>query len=68
MSPDKIKIYKMKNINNNKKRRAYEQPLIMSIHLDNEISLWLASDPPIGPGETKVISPEFANSDPFKLT
>jgi len=35
------------------------------VKLDNEISLILESDPPIGPFETKN-APEYFNNDPFK--
>jgi len=39
--------------------------MIEHVKLDNEISLILESDPPIGPFETKN-APEYFNNDPFK--
>jgi len=48
------------------KLRVYQTPCIEMIHLDNEISLVLASDPPIGPGETKNnVAPDYFNNDPY---
>jgi hypothetical protein len=53
----------MKTINNSK--RIYVAPMIEHVKLDNEISLILESDPPIGPFEAKN-APEYFNNDPFK--
>ncbi len=60
----------MKNSNIEKEMtpglRVYQTPSIDNIILDNEISLILASDPPIGPGEVKNnVAPDYFNNDPF---
>lgn len=47
-------------------RAKYLTPSISCIRLDNEISLQLASDPPVLPNEGRVIAPEYFNNDPFK--
>ena len=52
----------------NREKRLYTAPLIEQIKLDNEISLALESSPPIGPEETSLMSPEYFNNDPFKLS
>ena len=46
----------------------YLAPTITRIRFDNEISLQLQSTPPEGPGgtETRFMSPEYFNNDPFK--
>ena len=47
--------------------KVYQTPCIEMIHLDNEIALVLASDPPIGPGETKNnVAPDYFNNDPYR--
>ena len=48
-----------------KTKRVYSAPIIEHVKLDNEISLILESDPPIGPFEGKN-APEHFNNDPFK--
>ena len=49
-------------------KRVYSTPAIELISLDNEISLILASDPPIGPGEVKNNSvPEYFNNNPYRM-
>jgi len=48
-----------------KSKRVYTAPVIEHVKLDNEISLILESDPPIGPFEGKN-APEYFNNDPFK--
>ena len=54
-------------INSYRKEKAlYSAPWIERIKLDNEISLVLESDPPIGPNESALIPPEYLNNDPFK--
>lgn len=47
-------------------KRKYSPPIIECIKLDNEISLAMESDAPIGPGESKLNSPEYFNNDPYK--
>jgi len=49
-------------------KRTYSSPRIEQIKLDNEISLQLQSDAPIGPGEGFNKAPEHLNNDPFKNT
>ena len=58
----------MKTTEKNIEKLNYCAPAIECIQLDNEISLALESVPPIGPGESSLMSPEYFNSDPFKLT
>ncbi|NDP20790.1 MAG: hypothetical protein GZ091_06890 [Paludibacter sp.] len=48
------------------KKRLYITPYIQQIKLDNEISLALESNPPVGPGETGSLSPDFMYNEPFK--
>ena len=49
-------------------KKTYTAPGIELIILDNEISLALASDAPVGPGESvNNIAPEFFNNDPWKI-
>ena len=47
-------------------KRMYNCPEIFSIKLDNEISLVLESNPPIGPDEGISFSPGYLKLDPFK--
>lgn len=47
-------------------KREYNAPIIEQIILDNEISLALESDAPVGPGEGKLNAPEYLNSNPYK--
>ena len=51
-------------------KKNYIAPSIELIKLDNEISLQLESEyPPEGPFEgTNMNTPEFTNSDPFKIS
>lgn len=56
----------MKTSNNISKKRIYSTPLIVRVKLDNEISLALESDAPIGPGEGFLKAPEYFNNDTFK--
>jgi len=59
----------MKTIEKVIAKRVYSTPAIEMILLDNEISLVLASDPPIGPGETNNNSRfDYFNNDPFRMT
>lgn len=49
----------------------YIAPDVACVKLDNEISLILQSEPPIGPGESLGIfgaasTPNYFNNDPFK--
>ena len=57
----------MKTQMENNQKRAYFAPQIKQIKLDNEISLVLESEPPLGPGESLLKAPEYFNNDPFKL-
>jgi len=50
----------------NKIKQFYKVPVIKRIQLDNEIALALESIPAIGPGESKLETPIYFNTDPFK--
>ncbi|MEI6753039.1 MAG: hypothetical protein WCK78_07710 [Paludibacter sp.] len=51
----------------NTEKRIYASPMIKLIKLDNQISLQLESDAPLGPGETyNLKTPDYFNNDPFK--
>ena len=62
----------MKSTNNKpmyncpKVKTLYHAPRIERIELDNAISLVLESEPPIGPNESTLMSPDYFNSNPFK--
>jgi len=45
-------------------RQKYSSPMIEKIEIDTDISLQLASSPPIGPSETNNVPPNKPN--PFK--
>lgn len=45
----------------------YRTPQIECVLLDNDISLVLESNPPLGPEEVTSLAPEYFNNDPFKL-
>lgn len=46
--------------------KAYTEPNIIRIDLDNEISLSLESEPPVGPGdELSNITPDYLQINPF---
>lgn len=47
------------------KKGVYFSPKITRIRLDNEISLVMESDPPVGDGETVNLIRGRNNSDPF---
>jgi len=47
-------------------KKTYIAPQIERIKLDNDISLVLESNPPLGPGESFSKAPEYFNNDPFK--
>ena len=50
------------------KKRIYISPEIQLIELDNEISLQLASEPPVPEnGEEVFNKPEYFNNDPYKV-
>ena len=55
-------------ITNNKKvnKTTYNSPKIERVILDNEISLVLESNPPYGPNESSLMTPDYFNNDPFK--
>jgi hypothetical protein len=47
----------------NKTKNPYQSPQITEVRLDNEISLVLVSNPPLGPDETmNQQGPEFFNN------
>lgn len=50
-----------------KTKKKYIVPQIHFIALDNEISLVLESNPPLGPEETFNNVPDFNNNGVFKL-
>ena len=53
-------------MNSENSKIRYIAPLIERIKLDNEISLALASTPPVGPDEENILSvPEFNKNNPF---
>jgi hypothetical protein len=47
-------------------KKKYTAPRIECIPLDNEISLALQSEPPLGPGESLSLTSEYMNNDPFR--
>ncbi len=47
-------------------KKRYIKPRIEIIFLDNDISLQLESNPPLGPGET-FLSPAYLKHEPFKV-
>jgi hypothetical protein len=49
------------------KKKKYTAPVVEWIPLDNEISLQLESNPPIGPDETN-LSPEHLQRNPYNNT
>lgn len=53
-------------ISMNTTTKTYSAPEIKCIEFDNQISLQLSSDAPIGPGESISIAPEYFNNYPFK--
>jgi hypothetical protein len=57
----------MKTTEKNTEKRMYSDPTIELIRLDNEISLVLQSEPPLGPGEGALLAPEYMNNDPFRM-
>jgi len=54
----------MNSTNKTIEKKIYNTPLVECVKLDNEISLQLESEPPIGPYESK--APDHFNNDPFK--
>ena len=52
------------NIINNENKRKYITPEVAIIKLDNEISLALESEPPVGPDEG--YAPAYMKQNPFK--
>ncbi len=56
----------MRNKINIMQKKKYIKPRIEWIPLDNEISLALESNPPIGPGETHLNSSDNFNTDPYR--
>lgn len=55
----------MKTTEKTTEKRMYNCPEIVSIELDNDISLALESTPPSGPGEGASLAPEYFNKDPY---
>lgn len=55
----------MKTVNNYTNKHSYTAPTVEIVLLDNEISLALASAPPVS-GHEAVLTPVFTNIDPFK--
>jgi hypothetical protein len=47
-----------------KDKKRYFIPIIEVVLLDNEISLSMESEPPVGPGEIVGILPQCQNNDP----
>lgn len=48
-------------------RKTYISPIIECIELDNEISLELQSDAPVGPFElVEYNTPDFISNDPYR--
>jgi len=58
----------MNILHNSPERRTYRAPRIISIKLDNEISLSLESFEAPGDPEASVRAPEYFNNDPFKAS
>ena len=58
----------MNILNNSEKSRAYRSPRIVSIKLDNEISLSLESNVAPGDPEASIRAPEYFNNDPFRTS
>jgi len=56
----------MNILNNSEKSKTYKSPRIVSIRLDNEISLSLESNVAPGDPEASLRVPEYFNNDPFK--
>ncbi len=52
--------------NMNTTNKIYSVPEIKCIEFDNQISLQLSSDAPIGPGESISSAPDYFNNNPFK--
>ena len=50
----------------NTTNKIYSAPEIKCIEFDNQISLQLESDAPIGPGESYSNAPEYFNSNPYE--
>ena len=57
----------MHTLENKTAKQYYIAPSVVQIKLDNEITLVLESEPPIGPGESNNLkAPEYFNNDPYK--
>ena len=56
----------MKTSNIPTEKRTYQPPVIVSISLDNEISLALESAPTPDSGDEVYNTPEYFNNDPYK--
>ena len=58
----------MNILHNSPKRRTYRAPMIVSIELDNEISLSLESTNAPSDPKSTVRAPEYFNNNPFKAS
>lgn len=56
----------MKKNTSFEQKKSYITPKFTLIVLDNEISLQLESNPPIGPDEVRFVQPDSNMSDSFK--
>lgn len=56
----------MKTTEQTTEKQMYLYPTIQLIKLDNEISLVLESNPPLGPGEAASLVPEYMKTNPFR--
>ena len=56
----------MKTSNIPTEKRTYQPPVIVSISLDNEISLALESAPTPDSGDEVYNTPDYFNNDPYK--
>jgi hypothetical protein len=56
----------MKTLNIPTEKRTYQPPVIVSISLDNEISLALESAPTPDSGDEVYNTPDYFNNNPYK--
>ncbi len=56
----------MKILNIPTEKRTYQPPVIVSISLDNEISLALESAPTPDSGDEVYNTPDYFNNNPYK--
>ncbi len=48
-------------------KKKYISPSIETIHLDNEISLVLESNPPFGPDEIAISNQNYYSNTPYNI-